>query len=356
MGGVYDRDRPQRLAVGARGPQGPRRAMRAGDARRHQRLRPPRERHQARCHDLQPERLDRRRTSRAEGDRAGARDAARRRRRGAARELVAGTGARPMLRRQGDPAARAVRAVGFYDRAVRPRASRQGAGRAGGRSPPAGLVGRFRARGGERGPGGIAPEGGAARRIMILGIFLYCAVVAGLAAAVTYGVARRRLLLDHPNERSSHATPVPRSGGLGIVTATVLGMLALGIDGHPAVLRDHAFFAVLLGGLIAAMGGFADDVSTRSFLFKLGVQSAAGGIAIALGLVVDTLYIAGIGPVHLGAFGPVVTLLWLVGRTNPYHFSDRIARLAGGTAVICPLFPTLAALHPAPINQATNPF
>ncbi|HEX9463847.1 MAG TPA: glycosyltransferase family 4 protein [Alphaproteobacteria bacterium] len=188
---------------------------------------------------------------------------------------------------------------------------------------------------------------------MILGIFLYCAVVAGLAAAVTYGVARRRLLLDHPNERSSHATPVPRSGGLGIVTATVLGMLALGIDGHPAVLRDNAFFAVLLGGLIAAMGGFADDVSTRSFLFKLGVQSAAGGIAIALGLVVDTLYIAGIGPVHLGAFGPVVTLLWLVGMTNAYNFMDGIDGLAGGTAVIAGIFLTLAAINLAQINEST---
>lgn len=188
---------------------------------------------------------------------------------------------------------------------------------------------------------------------MILAIFLYCAVVAGLAAAVTYGVARRRLLLDHPNERSSHATPMPRSGGLGIVTATVLGMLALGADGHPAVLRDNAFFAVLLGSLIAAMGGFADDVRTRSFLFKLGIQVTAGVIAIALGLVVDTLYIAGIGPVHLGAFGPAVTLLWLVGLTNAYNFMDGIDGLAGGAAVIAGIFLTLAAIELRQINEST---
>ena len=81
---------------------------------------------------------------------------------------------------------------------------------------------------------------------MILAVFLYCAVVAGLAAAVTYGVAKRRLLLDHPNERSSHAAPVPRSGGLGIVTATVLGVLALGIDGKaPAVIAVSVAAQVL---------------------------------------------------------------------------------------------------------------
>ncbi len=188
---------------------------------------------------------------------------------------------------------------------------------------------------------------------MILIAFLYCAVVAVLAAGVTYGVARRKLLLDHPNARSSHDTPVPRSGGLGIVTATVLGMLALGIDGHPAVLRDNAFFAVLLGGLIAAMGGFADDVRTRSFLFKLGIQVVASVIAVALGLVIDTLVVPGAGPVHLGAFGPVITVLWLVGLTNAYNFMDGIDGLAGGTAVIAGIFLTLAALSLRQINEAT---
>jgi UDP-GlcNAc:undecaprenyl-phosphate GlcNAc-1-phosphate transferase len=188
---------------------------------------------------------------------------------------------------------------------------------------------------------------------MILAIFLYCAVVAGLAAAVTYGVAKRKLLLDHPNSRSSHETPVPRSGGLGIVTATVLGVLALGADGHPAVLRDNAFFAVILGGLIAAIGGFADDVRTRSFVFKLSIQVAASGIAVALGLVVNTLTVPGVGPVHLGALGPVITLLWLVGMANAYNFMDGIDGLAGGTAVIAGIFLTLTALELRQINEAT---
>jgi len=104
---------------------------------------------------------------------------------------------------------------------------------------------------------------------MVLAIFIYFVVVAAIAAAVTFWIARRRLLLDHPNARSSHEAAVPRSGGLGIVAATVLGIVALWLDGHPTVLRDPAFAAVLAGGLIAAAGGFADDIRARSSTVKL---------------------------------------------------------------------------------------
>jgi len=187
---------------------------------------------------------------------------------------------------------------------------------------------------------------------MILIAFLYCAAVAAIAAAVTFAVARRRFLMDVPNARSSHAAPVPRSGGLGIVTATILGVVVLGLDGHPALLRDSGFFAVLIGGLIAAAGGLADDIRTRSFVFKFAVQLVAAGLTIAMGLALDTLYVPGLGPVHLGMFGPLITLLWMVGLTNAYNFMDGIDGLAGGTAVIAAVFLTLAALLIKEFNEA----
>lgn len=188
---------------------------------------------------------------------------------------------------------------------------------------------------------------------MILTIFVYCIVVAAIAAAVTYAVARRRLLLDHPNARSSHAAPVPRSGGLGIVAATALGVVALGFAGHPGVLRDAGFLGVLFGSLIAAAGGLADDVRPRPYWFKFGLQIAAAIVAIATGLVIETLYVPLIGPVELGWLGPVVTLLWLVGLTNAYNFMDGLDGLAGGTAVVAGGALAIAALGLDKINEAT---
>ena len=187
---------------------------------------------------------------------------------------------------------------------------------------------------------------------MILIVFVYCAAVAAVAAAVTFAVARRRFLMDVPNQRSSHATPVPRSGGLGIVTAAVLGVVVLGLDGHPALLRDGGFFAVLVGSLVAAAGGLADDIHTRSFVFKIAVQLAAAGVTIVMGVGLATLYLPGIGPVQLGMFGPLITLLWMVGLTNAYNFMDGIDGLAGGTGVIAAVFLTLATLVLKQFNEA----
>ena len=40
---------------------------------------------------------------------------------------------------------------------------------------------------------------------------------------------RRRAILDHPNERSSHARPTPRGGGLAVV-ASVIVVWSAGAD------------------------------------------------------------------------------------------------------------------------------
>lgn len=189
------------------------------------------------------------------------------------------------------------------------------------------------------------------RRMKLL--VAYCVVVAAIAAAVTYVVVRLKLFLDVPNARSSHKTPVPRSGGLGIVMATIAGAAVLGILGHPAVLRETGFLGLLGGGLIAAAGGLADDLRARSFLFKLSAQAAAAVLAMAAGLVIDRLYVPGLGPVELGVAGPVLTFIWIIGLTNAYNFMDGIDGLAGGTALIAGTFLTSAAIALGKINEAT---
>jgi UDP-GlcNAc:undecaprenyl-phosphate GlcNAc-1-phosphate transferase len=110
---------------------------------------------------------------------------------------------------------------------------------------------------------------------------------------------------------------------------------------------------VLLGGLVAAAGGLADDIRARSSTVKLGVQIAAAATAIVLGLTIDTIYIPGLGPTALGLFGPALTLLWLVGLTNAYNFMDGIDGLAGGTAVIGFGFLMFVALGVGKVDEST---
>lgn len=79
---------------------------------------------------------------------------------------------------------------------------------------------------------------------------------------VALRLARARSLYDLPGERSSHDTPTPRIGGIGISLSTlVIGALALvypfdSAGGHPVIL------APLAGGLVAAATGLADDLLT----------------------------------------------------------------------------------------------
>jgi UDP-GlcNAc:undecaprenyl-phosphate GlcNAc-1-phosphate transferase len=187
---------------------------------------------------------------------------------------------------------------------------------------------------------------------VILAIVLYTAAVTALAAGATWYVAKRRLLIDLPNHRSSHVLPTPRGGGLAIVAAATAGLIALGVDGHPTVIRDPAFLGVLTGGLVAAAGGLADDIRARSYTVKLGVQIAAAGMAVALGLNIDTVYVPGIGAVMLGMLGPALTMLWLVGLTNAYNFMDGIDGLAAGTAVVGAGFLTVVLLTLRQIDES----
>jgi UDP-GlcNAc:undecaprenyl-phosphate/decaprenyl-phosphate GlcNAc-1-phosphate transferase len=178
--------------------------------------------------------------------------------------------------------------------------------------------------------------------IVVLVIAAYSLLVAGVAAAGAWLMARSRLLIDKPNARSSHAIPTARGGGLGIVAATLLGLVGIGLHGHPAIIQDPVFLGVLLGGLIAGGGGFADDIRSRTYSFKLGFQVAAAAVAMALGLMIERIFVPGFGPVSLGWLAPAVTILWFVGLTNAYNFMDGIDGLAAGTAVVAAGF--LAAI------------
>ena len=176
--------------------------------------------------------------------------------------------------------------------------------------------------------------------MIVAAILVYSLVVAALAAAGAWLMARSRVLMDKPNGRSSHAVPTARGGGLGIIAASLLGLAALGLRGHPQLIHDPAFLGLLLGGVIAGVGGLADDIRARSYSFKLGFQVAASAAAMGLGLMIERIYIPGFGPVALGWLAPALTVLWLVGLTNAYNFMDGIDGLAAGTAVVAAGFLT----------------
>jgi UDP-GlcNAc:undecaprenyl-phosphate GlcNAc-1-phosphate transferase len=158
-----------------------------------------------------------------------------------------------------------------------------------------------------------------------------------LLALVSAGVVRLMMavrILDHPNERSSHKRATPRGGGLGVVVAFVLGMTVLFQVGRFARVEDAQFLGVIGAALAIAGVAMVDDVRSLSARFRLLAQAAAALVAVGSGLVIERLAIPWVGVVELGWFGPVLTLVWIVGCTNAVNFMDGLDGLVGGALLI----------------------
>jgi UDP-N-acetylmuramyl pentapeptide phosphotransferase/UDP-N-acetylglucosamine-1-phosphate transferase len=116
--------------------------------------------------------------------------------------------------------------------------------------------------------------------------------------------------LDHPNERSLHASPVARTGGVAIMLGTLAGMALAGAD---ALLLALTLALTLLSLL--------DDWKGLSPLARLVGHLAVAGCFAAGAL-------SGVGPAVLVAL--VVAVAWTV---NLYNFMDGADGLAGGMTV-----------------------
>lgn len=155
--------------------------------------------------------------------------------------------------------------------------------------------------------------------------FLGSALVAFL---VRHYLVRRRIL-DIPNGRSSHTTPTPRGGGIGVVVAFLLTVLAFVRVG---VILAGLGSALIGGGLTIAAAGFLDDHFRLPAWLRLLIHCGAAGWAL--------WRLDGVGPLHLGWtvwgwgwIGQFLALVGLVWMINLYNFMDGIDGLAGLEAV-----------------------
>lgn len=139
-----------------------------------------------------------------------------------------------------------------------------------------------------------------------------------LTAAGCGFLVMRAGVLDHPNGRSSHDRPTPRSGGLAVMAGVGLGMFLVAV----ATPADQDWIAVLGAALAAGALGLADD------LFALGAREK---FAILLAIALAAAF--AIGPVTVLDFGlfdlPVGywigiggSALWIFTVANAVNFMD----------------------------------
>ena len=152
------------------------------------------------------------------------------------------------------------------------------------------------------------------------------------SALITAGV--RAFLVSHgvmdlPNARSSHAVPVPRGGGVGIVVVFLSAVVCLLLR---QVIPAKLAWALLGGGLAIAIVGLADDRFKLAPWPRLVVHCLAAGWAV--------WSLEPMAPFRFG--GNTIVWVWLsrgvafaglIWLTNLFNFMDGIDGLAGMEAV-----------------------
>lgn len=149
-------------------------------------------------------------------------------------------------------------------------------------------------------------------------LFFFLFSLAGGLYARRYALGRD--LLDHPGERRSHAVPTPRGGGIGIVLACLLAMLAAAWQAP-----QHAGAMVAAGsGLLLVAGiGWLDDHRPLSPWPRLAVHAMAALLLAAVAWRASGELSAG-----------VLAFLLAMVLVNVWNFMDGIDGIATTQAIV----------------------
>ncbi len=165
-----------------------------------------------------------------------------------------------------------------------------------------------------------------------LGILVGCicfAISAGLTRRFC-NPASRLHILDHPNERSLHTRPTPRSGGVAILAAIATGMFGLAWR-----FQDLSRLPWIVAGmLLIAAVSFVDDRRRLPVIERLLAHLLGASLLLGGGLLLRGFALPGAAwdfPSWLG-FG--ISMLFVVWMVNLYNFMDGMDGFAGGMAVI----------------------
>jgi UDP-GlcNAc:undecaprenyl-phosphate/decaprenyl-phosphate GlcNAc-1-phosphate transferase len=123
-----------------------------------------------------------------------------------------------------------------------------------------------------------------------------------------------RLALDHPDRRSLHHAPVPRVGGIGVLTGVAIAFATVGTETVSRLWPGLALLAAV---------SLADDIRGMRVSVRFAAHLAAAGV-LAAGVVYSEFGLGATLLVMLGA-------AWMI---NLYNFMDGSDGLAGGMALI----------------------
>ena len=159
---------------------------------------------------------------------------------------------------------------------------------------------------------------------LIVLLLTFC--VAIVTTPLTIILAKRWDIVDMPNNRKVHKTPIPTIGGVPIYISFIVGLLIA--DPFEPEIKP-----IVIGGGVLLLLGLIDDVVDLKAWIKLLVQIFVAGIVVYYGIMID--FISPFGYlIEFGFWSIPVTIIWVVGITNAFNLIDGLDGLSSGVAVI----------------------
>jgi UDP-GlcNAc:undecaprenyl-phosphate GlcNAc-1-phosphate transferase len=172
----------------------------------------------------------------------------------------------------------------------------------------------------------------------LLSLVLPAVAAAALAFGLTPVVSRLAVMvgaIDMPGDRKIHSRPIPRLGGLAVVSAIVIAWCASPwLTGGQLLLPAGLAAALSLGLLPVLAISIVDDIRPLRAAPKLLAHLAGAIVAVAGGVALQPDVHLFDASIHLGALALPISVLWIVGVTNAFNIIDGLDGLSAGLALI----------------------
>jgi UDP-GlcNAc:undecaprenyl-phosphate/decaprenyl-phosphate GlcNAc-1-phosphate transferase len=156
-------------------------------------------------------------------------------------------------------------------------------------------------------------------------VFLGALAISLVLTPLMLRVAVRWKIFDQPGEHKRHQSAVPYLGGVAMVTALSVAVLAAALLSPPESGGDE--LAVVVGvALLLSIVGLADDLRGLGFTPRVLVEIGAGVAIWAMD--------AGVELTGSDVADLVITVVWVVGITNAFNLLDNMDGLSAGVAFL----------------------
>ncbi len=190
--------------------------------------------------------------------------------------------------------------------------------------------------------------------------FLLAFITAFVITPHTMRLAKRVGAIDIPNDRRVNKKPMPRLGGLAVISGFLVSIIYLlittSLEGKINLFGEENYYFKLIGFFIGivilGIVCYIDDVKGIPSYAKLTAQIVAAIIVVAFGIKIEDISIPFIeGKIEIGGvFSYILTVCWIVGITNAINLIDGLDGLSSGVTLIsCLSLLMVFALNGSPL-------